>query len=43
MTVERNFIIFNLGVFLMFSGISGTIALVSSLNVEDGLGELFVV
>ena len=38
MTVKKLFLLFNLGVFLLFCGIAGTITLVSSINVEDGLG-----
>jgi len=38
MAVNKQFLIFNFGVFLLFSGVIGTLALVSSLNVENGLG-----
>ena len=39
MPVNRQFLLFNFGVFLLFSGVTGTLVLVSSLNVEDGLGK----
>ena len=39
MPVNRQFLIFNFGVFLLFSGVIGTLSLVSSINVENGLGE----
>ena len=42
MPVDKQFLVFNLGVFLLFSGVVGTLSLVSSLNVEDGLGRQIV-
>ena len=39
MPVNKQFLVFNLGVFLAFSGVYATVALVSSMNVKDGLGK----